>query len=187
MKTIHIFILFIVVAVAQIFVPAQMIFNKESIINEGTAYKFKTQPVDPSDPYRGKYINLSYEQNSFITTDSIWGRQDKVFVYLETDSLGFAKVNQVSKAPLNLNKDFVIAEVSWYNKRDQKLNFNLPFNRYYMEETKAYDAEVAVRNNQRDSLPNSTYALVYVKDGEAVLNDVIINDISIKDYVTKDE
>ena len=54
-----------------------------------------------------------------------------------------------------------------------------------MEETKAYDAEVAVRNNQRDSIQNNTYALVYIKNGEAVLNDVIINDMSIKDYVEK--
>ena len=29
-----------------------------------------------------------------------------------------------------------------------------------MEETKAYDAEVAVSNRQQDSLPNNTYVLV---------------------------
>ncbi len=185
MKTIHIFIIFIVVAVAQIFVPAQMIFNKESIINTGTAYRFKTQPVDPSDPYRGKYINLNYDVRSYKTKDTIWERKDKVYIYLETDSLGFAKVSKVSKEPLNLSKDFIIAEVGWYNKIEEELSFNLPFNRYYMEETKAYDAEVAVRNNQRDSIQNNTYALVYIKNGEAVLNDVIINDMSIKDYVEK--
>ncbi|MEP5339824.1 MAG: GDYXXLXY domain-containing protein [Algibacter sp.] len=187
MKTIHIFILFIVVAVAQLFVPTQMIFNQEAIINTGEAYKFKTQPVDPNDPFRGKYINLNFEQSSFVTTDSLWKRQDKVYVYIETDSLGFAKVNQVSRLPLNTTENFIVSKVSWYNKRDKKLNFNLPFNRYYMEETKAYDAEVAVRNNQRDSLPNNTYALVYIKNGEAVLNDVIINETSIKDYVIKKE
>ncbi|WP_298237935.1 GDYXXLXY domain-containing protein [uncultured Algibacter sp.] len=185
MKTIHIFILFIGLAIAQLFVPAQMIFNKESIISNGAAYKFKTQPVDPSDPYRGKYINLNYDVRAYKTTDSIWERKDKVYVYLETDSLGFAKVSEVSKEPLNTSKDFIIAEVGWYSKIEQELNFNLPFNRYYMEETKAYDAEVAVRNNQRDSLPNNTYALVYIKNGEAVLNDVVINEISIKDYVDK--
>ncbi|WP_396601961.1 GDYXXLXY domain-containing protein [Algibacter sp. R77976] len=187
MKTIHIFILFIVIALAQLFVPAQMIFNQEAIIETGTVYKFKTQPVDPSDPFRGKYITLNFEQNTFVTTDSIWKRKDKVYVYFETDSLGFAKVNQVSKAPLSVMNDFIVADVSWYNKREQILNFNLPFNRYYMEETKAYDAEVAVRDSQRDSLPNNTYALVFIKNGEAVLNDVIINEISIKDFVEKDE
>ena len=179
--------MFIVVVVAQIFVPAQMIFNKETIITTGKAYKFKTQPVDPSDPFRGKYINLNYEINSFVTADTLWERKDKIYIYLDTDSLGFAKVDEISRIPLNLTKDFIIAEVGWYNKIEEELNFNLPFNRYYMEETKAYDAEVAVRNNQRDSLPNSTYALVYIKNGKAVLNDVIINEISIKDYVVKEK
>jgi hypothetical protein len=110
-----------------------------------------------------------------------------LYFFLDTDSLGFAKISEVSKIPLNLTNDFVVAEVGWYNKRTQKLNFNLPFNRYYMEETKAYDAEVAVRDLQRDSIPNNTYALVYIKDGEAVLNDVIINEISIKYYVEKED
>lgn len=185
MKTIHIFIVFIIVAAVQLFVPAQMIFNQEAIIKNGTAYKFKTRPIDPSDPFRGKYITLNYQQNSFIINDSLWEIQDKFYVYFETDSLGFAKVNTVSKAPLNSDKDFIITEVGWYNKTEQKLNFNLPFNRYYMKETKAYDAEVAVRNNQRDTIQNTTYALVYIKNGKAVLSDVIINDISIKDYVEK--
>ena len=187
MKTIHIFILFVIVAMAQLFIPAQMIFNKEAIIKTGTVYKFKTQPVDPSDPYRGKYINLNYEIRTFKTKDSLWHNQEDIYVYLETDSLGFAKTNRISKAPLDIDKDFVIAKVNWYNNIEEELSFSLPFNRYYMEETKAYDAEVAVRDLQRDSLPNNTYALVYVKDGEAVLSDVIINDISIKDYVEKEE
>lgn len=187
MKTIHILIVFIIVALVQIFIPVQMIFNQEAIIDTGVAYKFKTRPVDPSDPFRGKYINLNYEMRSFETKDSIWNGQDEVYVYLETDSLGFAKVYQISKIKLDIDKDFVIAKVNWYKKKEQKLNFNLPFNRYYMEETKAYNAEVAVRNSQRDSLPNTTYALVYIKGGEAVLNDVIINEVSIKDFVEKDD
>ena len=187
MKTIHLFIIFIVVALAQIFIPVQMIQNQELIIDTGVAYKFKTRPVDPTDPFRGKYINLNYEVNTFKTTDSLWGYEQEVYVYLETDSLGFAKVHQVSKLPLDLDKDYVIAQSGWYNKREQQLHFRLPFNRYYMEETKAYDAEVAVRDRQRDSIQNLTYALVYVKDGEAVLNDVIIDDIPIKDYVEKEE
>lgn len=41
MKTIHIFIVFILVAVAQLILPAQMIFNQEDILKTGTAFKFK--------------------------------------------------------------------------------------------------------------------------------------------------
>ncbi|WP_346882907.1 GDYXXLXY domain-containing protein [uncultured Algibacter sp.] len=184
MKTKHIFIVFILVALVQLIVPAQMILNKESVIKQGVAYKFKTQPVDPNDPFRGKYIVLNFDIRSFKTSDSLWTRNDPVYVYLKTDSLGFATIDNVSKVELESSKkDFFIAKVDHYSSYTDKVHIDLPFNRYYMEETKAYKAEVAVRDAQRDTLPNNTYALVYVKAGETVLNDVVINEISIKDYV----
>lgn len=71
MKTIHIFLIFVLVAALQLFIPAQMILKQETILKKGTAYKFKAQPVDPSDPFKGKYINLNYEIDSFKTNDSI--------------------------------------------------------------------------------------------------------------------
>ncbi|AUP78636.1 GDYXXLXY domain-containing protein [Flavivirga eckloniae] len=186
MKTIHIFIIFIILALVQLFVPAQMIFNQERILEQGKAYKFKTRPVDPNDPFRGKYITLNYEIDSYKTKDSLWKRNDIIYVYLNNDGSGYAKIDTVGRALIpNKDNDYFKAKAGWYSKYSNKLSIQFPFNRYYMEETKAKDAEVAVRDRQRDSLPNNTYALVYIKDGEAVLNDVIIDDISIKEYVEK--
>ncbi|WP_452231617.1 GDYXXLXY domain-containing protein [Lacinutrix sp. MEBiC02595] len=185
MKTIHLFILFVLVALIQLFVPAQMIFNQENTLEDGTAYKFKTQPIDPTDPFRGKYITLRYEIDSYPTKDSIWERQQDVFVYLKTDSLGFAKIDQVSKTMLDTNSDYITAKVRSYSTYQDVLRIHLPFDRFYMKETKAKDAEIAHRNAQRDSLPNNTYALVFVKDGASVLDNVFINDIPISDYVVK--
>lgn len=188
MKTIHLFIIFIIVVIAQLFIPAQMILNQESILKTGTAYKFKTQPVDPSAPFKGKYINLNYDINSFKTNDSLWQRNEFIYVYLTTDSLGYAKIDTVSRNTLSENKnDYVEVKSGYYDNYSNKLNIQFPFNKYYMEETKAYDAEVAVRNRQRDSVPNNTYALVYIHKGEAVLSDVLIDEISIKDYVAKED
>lgn len=188
MKTIHLFIIFIIVVIAQLFIPAQMILNQESILKTGKAYKFKTQPVDPSDPFKGKYINLNYDINSYKTNDSLWERNEPIYVYLTKDSLGYASIETVSRVllPKN-NNDYVKANSGWYTNYSKVLNIKYPFTKYYMEETKAYDAEVAVRNRERDSIPNNTYALVYVKNGEAVLDDVVIDEISIKDYVEKED
>nr|WP_321235973.1 GDYXXLXY domain-containing protein [uncultured Psychroserpens sp.] len=182
MKTIHIFILFIIVAVAQIAVPAQMIFNRESILNSGMAYKFKTEPVDPTDPFKGKYIILNYELDHIKMTNNNWQRNQEIYVSITNDSLGFAKATSVSIEQPELGS-FVSAKVEWYSERDSILRFTLPFNEFYMDEYKAYDAEVAHRDAQRDSLPNNTYALVYVKEGEAVLDNVFINDIPIAKFV----
>ena len=183
MKTIHIFIIFIVLAFIQLFVPAQMIFNQEHILDNGTAYKFKTQPIDPTDPFRGKYITLRYDISPITTTDSLWTPNEDIYIYLKKDSLGFAKVEQISRDRLKNDKDYVIAKVGWYNIYSHQLNVNLPFNRFYMKESKAYDAEVAHRKAQRDSIPNNTYAIVYVNKGETVLDNVFINDVPIAKYV----
>ena len=188
MKTIHIFILFIMVVLIQLFIPSQMIFNQEIILKKGKVYKFKTLPVDPSDPFKGKYINLNYEIDSYETNDSLWQQDEDIYVYLTKDSLGFAKIDTISRALISNrnNNDYIKTKAGWYSNYSNKLSIEFSFNRYYMEETKAYDAELAVRNRQRDSLPNNTYALVYVKDGEVVLDDVIIDNMSIKDYVEKE-
>ena len=185
MKTLHLFVIFIIVALAQLFIPAKMILDKEAVLNTGTAYKFKTQPVDPSDPFRGKYVALQYKINSFTTNDTTWQRKQKVYVYIENDNLGFAKAKQISATPIITDLDYIIAEANYYDKRLKMLRFNLPFNRFYMEETKAKPAEIAHTKAQRDSRTNNTYALVYVKKGKSVLANVFINDIPISDYVEK--
>lgn len=183
MKIHYVFILFVIVVIAQLFVPAQMIMGQETVLTEGKSYKFKTQPVDPSDPYRGKYITLRYAINAAVTKDSIWERGQDVYVYIKEDSLGFAKLVEASKVPIDSENDYVMAVSRRNYNKSKKVYFDLPFNRFYMNETKAKPAEDAYRNTQRDTIPNNTYALVYVKDGEAVLKDVIINEVSIADYV----
>ena len=56
-----------------------------------------------------------------------------------------------------------------------------------MEETKAPEAEKVYREAlRRDSIQNA-YALVSVKEGGAVLKDVIINGVSIKALAEKHE
>lgn len=183
MKTLYIFVLFVIVALVQIFVPAQMVMESEETMVLGTTYRFKTRPIDPTDPYRGKYITLDFEMSSFQTKDSTYTRGDNIYVYLQNNDDNFAKVDTISKKPLNNEKDYVVAKVT--ASYVGIVRFQLPFNKFYMEETKAYDAELAYKKAIRDSLPNNVYALVYVKGDNAVLKDVLINEVSIQEYVDK--
>ncbi len=183
MKTIYVFIGFMVIALIQIFIPSQMIWQQEDVLTSGKAYKFKTRPIDPSDPFRGKYITLDYDMNSFAIADSSFVYGDKILIYIEKDSTGFAKAIQVSKKPLANDRDYVVAKVT--DNYNEVVNFELPFDRFYMEESKAKDAERAYIHKNTDSLKENVYALVHVKDGRSVLKDVIIDGISIQDYVEK--
>ena len=92
MKTKYTLLLFALVAIAQAFVPLKMIYDSEKIQHEGTVYKFRTQPIDPTDPFRGKYITLKFDAEELPTNDTTWVSREQVFVYIENDSAGFAKV-----------------------------------------------------------------------------------------------
>lgn len=66
------------------------------------------------------------------------------------------------------------------------LTIHYPFDRYYMEESKAYDAELTYIQSQQDT-SKITYALVSIKNGDAVLKDVMISGTSIKEIVKSNQ
>jgi uncharacterized membrane-anchored protein len=179
---------FILIALVQLYIPAKMIIDKEAIIETGTEYKFRTAPVDPSDPFRGKYILLRFDANTIeIPKEADWDSGDIIYVYPATDNEGFAQIKAVSKEKLAGNKEFIKARVaSVFEDSVSRLTIDYPFERYYMEESKAYDAELIYRQTLQDS-NRVTYALVSIKDGDAVLKDVLIDGISIREIVKKQQ
>jgi uncharacterized membrane-anchored protein len=178
----------VLVAMAQLYFPAKMIRDRENVLNTGKEFKFKTAPIDPYDPFRGKYIALAFKDNMFdIQGDSNWVYNESVFVILTADEQGFAKIRSVSKEKPAYGQEYVKAKVTYVSHNgNYRLFIEYPFNRFYMEESKAIDAEQLYRR----TLPDTTqiaYALVKIKDGDAVLKDVLINDISIREIVTKEQ
>lgn len=178
------FIIFALVAAVQLYVPASIILNNENILTDGKEFKFKTAPVDPSDPIRGKYITLDYAANTIkVNNKEEWVYGEAVFVWLSKDKDGFAKIDAVTKNEPSGKNDFVKARAGNVSY-DSTLRIDYPFDRYYMEESKAGAAEDAYRESNRDTT-HVTYALVSVKNGEAVLKDVLIDNVSIKEIVKK--
>lgn len=178
-------ILFILLALVQIYVPAKMILNRESVLVGGTEYKFKAAPIDPYDPFRGKYITLTFAERSVLIEDEHdWYSGETVYVQFTTDINGFAKISSVTKdSPAN--EDYLEATVDYVSSNgSQRLTIEYPFDRYYMEESKAYDAELTYRRSLMDT-SRTTYALVRIKDGDAVLKDVLIDGIPIKEIVKR--
>ena len=179
---------FILLALVQLYVPAKMILEREKILEKGVEFKFKTAPIDPNDPFRGKYINLQYENNVIeIQNEDEWFSGEDIYVILAKDNNGFAKIKSVSKTKPSNEISFAKAKVNFISTDDsQKLIVEYPFDRYYMEESKAVEAENVYRNSLTDTSQN-VYALVKIKDGEAVLKDVLINDVSIRDILIKEQ
>lgn len=180
MKTTYLVLLFIAIAGLQLYVPAKMILDQEQVLENGKAYKFKTQPIDPNDPFRGKYITLSYDiEGSYPVQDkSRFGK--KLYVLLKEDENGFASVEDI--LPEKPEKgDYIKVEKSRYSYNEEEIDIEILQDRFYMEETKAPEAEQVYGEVTREG--KEAYAVIYVLDGDAVLHDVIIEGKSIADYV----
>lgn len=177
--------LFLLVVLAQLFVPLQMIYNQEDIINTGKTVKFQCEPIDPNDPFRGKYITLNFKENGIkVKNTKYWKSNETVFAEIAISKDGFAKIQSISKTEPTDNSIYVKAKINYigdYNN-ENKIYLDLPFNRFYMNEYKAKNAENLYAKTTIDTT-KIAYASVAIKNGEAVIKDVLIDNISIKDLV----
>lgn len=174
---------FILLALVQLYVPGSLILEMEGVINTGNSYKFKTMPVDPNDPFRGKYITLGFEESWVaVDTEKEWLEYQLVYAFVSRDDEGFAVIDSISNDKPTEKSEYFEANINRVNIG--KVRLEMPFDRYYMEESKAYAAEQLYRSARGDS-SEVAYALVHIKNGQAVLKDVMIDGKSIKDLVEK--
>jgi len=174
-----ILIIFILVVLAQLYIPASIIIGSESTLNKGSKYLFRTAPIDPNDAFRGKYVQLSFEQSSVKQSN----KRNEIanltaYVEITNDSAGFAKATKLS-----FNKpskgDFVAVKTR-FSFNDTIMSFEYPFNRFYLEESIAEKAEELYRKNNIRGKQNS-YAVVRIKNGTAVIEDLYIGGRPIKE------
>jgi uncharacterized membrane-anchored protein len=137
-------------------------------------------PVDPYDPFKGKYIVLNFKDNRIPATDSAISFSEEVFITFKEDKEGFARPAAVSNTK-PAQTDYLKTFVNKFSF-DSAVTINYPFNKYYMEEFKASSAESIYRERNLDS-SNRTYALVSIFKGDAVIKDVLINDSSIAEII----
>lgn len=184
-------IFFIIMVIAQIFVPSKMVLDQEEILDSGKAFKFKLQPIDPNDPFRGKYIILNFEADQFYIQEepNDWNYGDPVFVEIENDSAGFVQIMGIFKEEPAADIDFVKAKIrSAYKSRSannsdlSQIRIDYPFDIFYMEENKAPVAETKFREMRRDS-NTIAWANVKILNGNALVEDVLIDRKSVQDIL----
>lgn len=181
------FIIAVIVALAQLAASLSMVFTQEDVLANGKTFKFKTRPVDPTDPFRGAYLSLYFEADQFETDTTInIDSGDKAFVTIALDSAGFAAVKSISKEKPHAG-DYLSVRVRYANKRTNEntkiIHFEYPFDQYYIEESKAkrveedYDRANAGQENQL------AYAIIKIKNGNSAIQDLIINGKSATDIM----
>ncbi|MCF7849852.1 MAG: GDYXXLXY domain-containing protein [Kiritimatiellales bacterium] len=194
MKKLACLLLLVTIAV-QFAIPAIMIRQKERILQNGTVHRFRAQPVDPADPFQGRYVQLSFEQDYISCAEhevALVRRGEHLYVTLNKDVDGFTVLADWSRARPETGEYLKTpcGGKKWEWNREIKTNvfkgisFDLPFDRFYMDEAKAPRAEKAVR----DAIATTNcWADVRILNGAAVIEDVVAEGRSLRIIAAESE
>lgn len=191
--------LLILMVILQLAVPLYMIKSHQITLQEGQQFKFKAAPVDPYDPFMGRYISINLEERSIPVEDIRQYRSGKtIYVALENAADGYAKVSGISfnrpnnpayfktkiayiqntfGSPMELDTDNL-------NPIPGKVFLVIPFNRYYLPENLAIKAEKDW-NKVLTSRNNEVFITVRIHQGNSAIENVYISGESIVDYLNK--
>lgn len=179
MKTTSLIILLIVIT-AQLTVPFRMIQSRETVLKEGELFRFKTRPIDPADPFQGRYVRLGI-QNDYIPRDkkdqSEFKYNTPVYATVATDDDGFAHFTQITREPpetVSYLKTRCRGNRRRWNQETKTHVYlgdriDIPFDRYYMDEAKAPRAEQIARQSTNTT---NCWVNVRIYQGKAVIDDV---------------
>ena len=176
-------LLFLVLAAAQLVVPAWVIHTWENTLREGQQFKFRTAPVDPYDAFRGRYVALRIESNSVPPSEEIANlpRGSTIYASIAVDPSGFAHFDKGSVKPF-ASEPYMKARVWWAS--EGRVQMDLPIDRFYMNEKLAPRAQQAyVSHSTRTN--RTAYVLVRVKNGLGVVEDLYIDDEPVTQYLKK--
>jgi len=187
---------FTILVAAQIAVPLHMIQQRESVLRDGELFRFKTEPIDPVDPFQGRYVWLRIEEDyaplSALETEGI-AYNATGYATLGTDAEGFAHFTAWTHEKPTETSSFLRTtalgpEKRWEEREDgtrqaahQGLSIRIPFTRFYMDEAKAPRAEIRAREAARNK---DCWVAVRILNGKAVIEDVIAKGQSLRDLAS---
>ena len=175
-----------VAVAAQLAVPAGMIVRRELVLHRGVALRFRTAPVDPYDAFRGRYVALGFDERSALCEDKFRAHQS-IYVRAETGTNGFAHLAEAARQPGGTGVWFRAS--ANYSTDGKSVTVDLPFDRFYMDEKSAPQAEKLYREINRRNRPaadkRETWLQVRVYRGLAVPEELYVDGRPIREALRR--
>ncbi len=179
-----------VLCLVQLAVPLSMVWQHEQTRREGSIWRFKTAPVDPADPFRGRYVRLRFAAESEpVLIDggdvqhSYLADEARAYAELATDDAGYAKLVRLHAQRPDHGEylDVFVMRMRYTDitKPGSKdlppaAYVRLPFDRYYLPEAQAPQVEAAYARANREAQAR-TWAEVRVREGHAALMSLVLD------------
>lgn len=183
--------MFALVCAAQIAAPASMVLEHQRTVAEGSIWKFQTAPVDPGDPFRGRYVRLRFavEREAVPMADNgvIYIAPDtRMYAELETGADGFAHLKRLQQQRPERG-DYLDVFTTRMRETEPKKGehlppaayVRLPFDRWYLPEERAPQVEADYARASRGAQAN-TYAEARVRAGHAALTALVLDGAAVR-------
>ncbi|MCB1277678.1 GDYXXLXY domain-containing protein [Prosthecobacter sp.] len=178
MKSLPILV-FALAALAQWAAPLSQIWTHEQVLAKGTLVRLKCRAPDPYDPLRGRFLAVWPEQTDAPVPDGAKiDRGSQVFFTLTPGADGLSTITSISTTPPGTG--------IWLRARagyvyDKKVNIEWPFERFYINEKLAPEADKWFAQNIRGD--QGIVAEVRVLNGRAVLADLSLDGKSFREIL----
>jgi uncharacterized membrane-anchored protein len=170
-------VVFVLVCLGQLAVPASMVWRSEQILTEGALFRFRTAPVDPADLVRGRYVALGFLTSEGRPLDErAYVGGETVHALLEVDTEGFARIAGLLHDPPESGA-YLTVEVEQASAAT--VRFRFPLDRFYLPEEKAPAAERAYR----EARGRGNWAEIRVLAGRGIIDDLVIDGKPAGQYV----
>lgn len=183
-------LLFVLIAIAQLAVPAWMLLGHERVRSEGDVFLFKTAPVDPRDPFRGEYVQLNFEaaNGSWAAPDTSTGNytRRRAYALLVADGEGYAQITSLMREEPGSGAFIPVFYYTFGEGEHSVTQVELPFDRYYLEEGDGPKTEELLTpdwSNGTPTTPMPAHAVVHVLNGESVITDLVVGGRSIHEWL----
>lgn len=170
--------IYIILSLVLATIIIQPVIQNSMTMQSGELFLFPTAPVDPYDPFRGKYVQLSFEQRSAPLDISETTPLKKSIVYgiISKKADGSAIISSiVYSRPSDL--PYLAIPIKkyqmYYSESSRTVEYSFPLDRFYMNEKLAPIAEQIYRENQRDS--SRALLAVRVKNGHGTIEDLLVD------------
>jgi len=174
--------LFVVVALVQLAVAGGAIYRSEMALRNGEVFRFRVQPVDPVDAFRGRYVAIRFEVDRAPAPDDLEVRRGRwIFAPVLIDAEGFAYLGEVVLEPLS-EGSYLRFRTSGIYPDENGLRYawaTLPFGRYYMDEEMAQETERGLwRRGRREA-----WVTVRLLDGTGVIEDLWVEGLPVRQWL----
>jgi len=176
-------LLFGLMVILQLTIPAYMIWHSKQIGANGSVYKFEMVPRSPNGIFRGNHVHLTPRSNSINTTEDIDHRN--VYATFFVDSLGYAQVASLTALPPDTDNYLKVKRSKRVLHGEEFGHLIIyPFEKYFINPEKSRRVEQLLAESDSGSIINYS-AEVSILNGEAKVLNVTIKDKSLEELIEK--